>query len=129
MKSKSIVCLFAALAFGLLATVSSMASEEKAKGPESIEMKGPAGKKAPVTFNHAKHQEGTKCGECHHSKGADGKQVAYVEGQKIEKCSACHELGNTKDMVHQNCKGCHVTAAKGPTKCTECHPKKEGEAK
>jgi hypothetical protein len=127
MKSKSIACLFAALAFGLLTAVSAMATEV----PATIEMKGPAGKKAPVTFDHAKHQVDAKiaCGECHHSKGADGKQVAYVEGQKIEKCSACHELGNTKDMVHQNCKGCHVTAAKGPTKCTECHLKKEGEPK
>jgi cytochrome c553 len=124
MKSKSITCLIAALAFGLLTAVSAMADN----GPAVIEMKGPAGKKAPVSFDHAKHQEAATCADCHHSKAEDGTQVAYVDGQAIGKCADCHELGNTKDMIHVNCKGCHVALTKGPTKCPECHPKKEGEA-
>jgi cytochrome c553 len=42
----------------------------------------------PATFPHAAHQEKFQCADCHHSKGDDGKQVAYVEGQEIAKCES-----------------------------------------
>ena len=104
------------------------------KGPAEITLESTidkATKPKPAVFPHAKHQESLKCAECHHSKDADGKQVAYVEGQEIAKCESCHNkaagmpagLQTFKDAAHKNCKDCHK--AKGaPTKCDACHPKK-----
>jgi hypothetical protein len=115
----------------------SMAGDEK--GPAEITL-NPKGKK-PVIFPHAKHQEKQKCGECHHSKGKDGKQVAYVEGQKNEKCATCHTDDMLKGKVkgktamqragHGNCLACHKKMAKEDAKlkklkkCKTCHPKKK----
>ncbi len=117
MKKSIKVSLVAACAFGLVGAASLVSAE----GPDTISLAGPAGKKAPVAFNHKAHQGKTTCGECHHGKGADGKQVAYVAGQKIEKCATCHELGKPADNMHKNCKGCHEQKKAGPTKCAECH--------
>lgn len=88
--------------------------------------------KKPATFPHEKHQkmEGNTCGTCHHSKGADGKQAAYVEGQTIQKCETCHnaemaneKLNSFKNVAHVLCKGCHKAkeAEGASTKCTTCH--------
>ncbi len=124
MIKKSVICT-AALAFLMSFSVAAMADN----GPAEITL-GAGGKK-PVEFNHAKHQEHFKCAECHHSKDAHGAQVAYVEGQKIEKCEACHDgsmsnkkVKKFKGAAHVNCKGCHKAEKKGPTKCKGCHVKK-----
>jgi hypothetical protein len=107
-------------------------------GPEEMVLKTADSKKPkPALFPHAKHQqmEGNTCATCHHSKGDGGMQVAYVEGQKIEKCQTCHnadlanaKLNSFKKAAHKRCQSCHkekkaagVTTA--PTKCTGCHPK------
>ncbi len=97
--------------------------------------------KSPVTFSHAKHKE-AKCTACHHKEKEDA--------EKIQKCSQCHKAkdeGDTpklKDSFHieknkktekevtSSCVGCHKALKKqdkktGPTACTKCHPKKEGE--
>jgi len=103
------------------------------KGPADITLTTVKAKK-PAVFPHAKHQEKLKCGECHHSKDADGKQVPYTEGQKIEKCETCHnaaagmpkKLSSFKGAAHVNCKNCHKkTDAKKLNKCSVCHPKKK----
>ncbi len=68
----------------------------------------------------------------------DGKNV-WEEGQAVQKCSECHNVYKLgKDLreasdeekklslfkaYHDNCKGCHKTAQKGPVKCAECHAK------
>ncbi|MBU0961322.1 MAG: cytochrome c family protein, partial [Proteobacteria bacterium] len=92
-----------------------------------------AAKKAkPALFTHAKHQEKMECAECHHGKDADGKQVAYTEGMKIEKCESCHnkaagmpdKLTTFKEAAHANCKECHKAKDKELAKCEVCHPKK-----
>jgi hypothetical protein len=111
------------------------------KGPAEIVLKStvdPAKKAKPAFFPHAEHQEKFDCGTCHHSKGADGKQVAYKEGRKIEKkCDACHntkaegmnpKLNTFKNAAHARCKSCHKSMKKegketGPTKCAGCHKK------
>ena len=109
------------------------------KGPAEITV-NPNGKK-PAAFPHAKHQEKFKCGECHHAKGADGKQAPYTEGMKIEKCETCHTGDMLKGQVkgksamqragHGNCLACHKAKAKKDsslkkiTKCSTCHPKKK----
>lgn len=100
------------------------------KGPAEMTLKTAAGKK-PAHFPHAKHQEKLGCGDCHHG-AADGKQVAYVDGQEIHKCEHCHngemanpKLKNFKGAAHANCKGCHQKHKDvAPTKCNGCHPKK-----
>lgn len=112
------------------------------KGPADLTLEStidPAKKPKPAIFPHAKHQETLKCGDCHHSKDDAGKQVAYVEGQKIEKCESCHnskaempkKLATFKGAAHANCKECHTKTAKADEskkalkKCTTCHPKKK----
>jgi len=102
-------------------------------GTADMVLKTAEGKK-PATFPHEKHQkmEGMTCGNCHHIKGADGKQAAYVDGQAIQKCVTCHnadmaneKLNSFKGAAHDNCKGCHKAkeAEGASTKCTACHPK------
>lgn len=99
--------------------------------------KDKAKKPKPAVFPHQKHQEFAKCGDCHHG-AKDGKQVAYAEGMKIEKCESCHfadsgmdkKLASFKNAAHQNCKDCHKTAAAEKPElaekfkgCMPCHPK------
>ena len=129
---KKVIILGVAVAFlcaaGLVSNT--MASD---KGPADITLA--ADGKKPVTFPHGAHHETLKCGDCHHSKDADGKQVAYAEGQKVEKCGACHNaeanadpkniLNSTKNAGHGNCRVCHKEKDKALAKCTVCHPKKK----
>jgi hypothetical protein len=129
MIKKTIICF---TAFAFLAGFTGIAMAED-KGPETMELQSTidkASKPKTATFPHKKHQDsGIKCGECHHGKGADGKQSAYTEGMKIEKCESCHnkaagmpkEIATFKDAAHTNCKGCHKDKGKGPTKCADCH--------
>ena len=130
---KAVIC-GVALAFLCSLGLASMSMAVE-KGPAELTLESTvdkAKKAKPAVFPHAKHQETLKCGDCHHGK-ADGKQVAYTEGQKIEKCEACHNkaagmpkgLTTFKDAAHKNCKGCHKeTGKKELTKCGTCHPKK-----
>lgn len=113
-------------------------------GPADITLTDASSKKPkPAQFPHLKHQEAFSCGDCHHSM-EDGKQVAYVEGQEIQKCDACHNeqvlAGKTKGKLkldtlkgagHGNCLECHKDMAKENAelkekkidKCSACHPK------
>lgn len=115
-------------------------------GPADITMVGEKSKKPkPAVFPHKKHQETIGCGECHHGM-ADGKQVAYADGQEIKKCESCHnkdvlagkmagknKLDTIKGAGHGNCLACHKKLAKeNPelkakkiSKCSTCHPKKK----
>jgi hypothetical protein len=120
------VVLTLAVGFGS----SAMAAD---KGPADITLqatKDAAAKPKPAAFPHAKHQATMACGDCHHGKDAAGKQEAYKEGQKIEKCETCHnsaaglankDVATYKDAAHKNCKGCHTEKKAGPTKCDGCH--------
>ncbi len=134
MKKIALYAVATALVMGLAFTGASFATDEK--GPAELTLTStvdPAKKAKPAVFPHAKHQEKLKCAECHHSKGADGKQVAYVEGQKIEKCESCHnkaagmpkKLTTFKEAAHANCKSCHKKTDKALAKCGVCHPKKK----
>lgn len=129
MMKKTALCAALAMAVGLGFAVNTMAAD---KGPAEITLqttKDAAAKPKPAVFPHAKHQAKLECKECHHSKGADGKQAAFVEGQKIEKCETCHnkaagianaKVATFKDAAHTRCKGCHTE--KGiSTKCDTCH--------
>ncbi|AGF78858.1 class III cytochrome C family protein [Desulfocapsa sulfexigens DSM 10523] len=133
MKKVTLIAAATALVLGLCFTGASFAND--ANGPAEITLESTidkAKKAKPAVFPHAKHQEKLTCGDCHHSKDADGKQVAYVEGQKIEKCESCHnkaagmpdKLSTFKDAAHANCKECHKKTDKALAKCTVCHPKK-----
>lgn len=137
---KTLICATALTFLACVAfTGSAFASD---KGPAEMTLESTidkAKKPKPAVFPHAKHQEKLKCAECHHSKGADGKQAAYTDGMKIEKCESCHnkaagmpkKLETFKAVAHANCKGCHSDTAKAdPSKkvlksCKTCHPKKK----
>ncbi len=128
---KLIVCLLA-LVVGLFLGTAAYSLD---KGPEVIVLKA---KKGNVTFHHREHQDKLKikCGECHHGKTADWKQVPYKEGMKIHECKECHnkempnkELNKVSKAMHKNCKGCHKKMHKkypeAPVKCKQCHVKKK----
>ena len=141
MKTNTLYAVLAVLALGLCFTGVSFASDDK--GPAEMTLESTIDKAKKAIFNHAKHQETMTCGDCHHSKDADGKQVAYVEGQKVEKCESCHnkaagidaakKLSTFKQAAHANCKACHkakdkelgTPKDKALAKCTVCHPKKK----
>lgn len=115
-------------------------------GPEEITIVGTDSKKPkPAIFPHKKHQDSIGCAECHHGM-ADGKQVAYAEGQEVGKCESCHnkkvlsgkklgklKLDTIKGAGHGNCLACHKKMskenaelkAKKIAKCAACHPKKK----
>lgn len=138
---KKTLLLLVAVVFGFVATGLVVASEEKEKnGPEVVVFK--TKKKGDVTFKHREHQVREKlpaeCADCHHSKGDDGKQVAYKEGQEIGKCVSCHtkdmknkKLNTAQKALHENCKGCHKEKAPEVTKkkCKACHPKADKDKK
>ena len=141
MIKKTIACA-AAFAFIAGFTVAGPAMADNGPADMTLQATVDAAKKAkPAIFPHKKHQDaGQACGVCHHSKDADGNKVAYVDGQKIEKCETCHskaagmpakakdgktKIGTYKDAAHSSCKGCHKAEKKGPTKCAGCHPKKK----
>ncbi len=137
MRKKLVVCAAAvSLVFSMAIAGLSIAADP---GPADMTLTTQKAKK-PSLFPHKKHQETIKCGDCHHGMDADGKQVAYAEGQAIGKCESCHNesLANAKlnsymKAAHANCKTCHKKLSKegkkAPTKCAGCHPKKEGEKK
>ncbi len=72
-------------------------------------------KMGKVSFDHTKHEGVTDCATCHHTEGE-------------ATCKSCHmekkgDAPKAKDAFHKNCKGCHKSMKKGPTKCKECHVK------
>ena len=100
--------------------------------PEKITIEEAKDKKGPVAFDHQKHVKefGAACTDCHHEY-KDGKNV-WKEGDKVQKCSVCHDLKENKggaiklqNAFHKNCKNCHKEKGKGPfRKCNDCHAKK-----
>lgn len=137
---KTLIC---ATALTFLACVAFTGSAFADNGPADITLESTidkAKKAKPAVFPHAAHQtqKDMTCGTCHHG-AADGKQVAYTDGMKIEKCESCHnkaagmpkKVESFKAAAHANCKGCHSTTAKADPskaalkKCATCHPKKK----
>jgi hypothetical protein len=134
MKKVTLYVTAATLVLGLCFTGASFANVDKGPAEMTLESTIDKAKKAkPAIFPHANHQERLTCGDCHHSKDADGKQIAYVEGQKIEKCESCHnkaagmpkKLTTYKNAAHASCKACHKKTDKKLAKCSTCHPKKK----
>lgn len=118
------------ITFLLVAGGLSFASDTET-GPETMELKSPAGKKA-ARFPHKKHQDSFACKECHHTRAEDSVQSPYVEGMQIEKCIVCHNpddmsnnrLNSFKLAAHGLCKECHKqNKDSAPTKCSGCHIK------
>jgi hypothetical protein len=103
------------------------------KGPAEITLQStmdPAKTPKPAHFPHGEHQSRLECKTCHHTKGAEGKRISYVEGQKIEKCETCHntkaagmpETVNTfKNAAHALCQDCHKKNKPELAKCSVCH--------
>ena len=129
MIKKTIICS-AALAFALSLAVAG-ASFAADKGPADMVMKTAEGKK-PAKFPHKAHQDKLKCADCHHGADKAGKQVAYTDGMKVEKCATCHNdkmananLNDLKKAAHKNCKDCHASKKDKPelNKCNACHEK------
>ena len=126
-KTLAVAAAFAFL-FGLVFTGAPFAADP---GPADILLKTITGKK-PAELPHKLHQDSFECGDCHHGMDADGKQVAYFDGQEIGRCASCHnvdmanlKLNSYKNAGHANCKGCHRDTGQGPTKCNNCHIKTE----
>jgi len=131
--TKKLVMCAAALAFVFSMAIAGTCLADN--GPAEMVLKTAEGKK-PANFSHAKHQEKMKCADCHHIKGADGKQAPLPEGAAVQKCETCHnadmadpKLNSFKGAAHGLCKECHKKMAaehpNAPTKCDGCHPKKK----
>ena len=149
----TIFCMVMALLGGFWIIGAGWAAEDE-NGPEEMVLKttkDKAKKSKTVKFPHRQHQKRIKCEVCHHSKGDDGKQKKFVEGQKIQKCEECHYKGSDmpskkpskaekakglrkldtfKDAAHVNCRECHKAAKKKDPKlkkkwkkCLPCHIK------
>jgi len=141
MKKRSIFVILATLVVGMMFVVSGALATDV---PDTIKMESkvyPKHKKTIVDFSHKKHAAdyGIACTDCHHVY-TDGKNV-YKEGDAVAKCETCHpdpakpkkpqdgeltqeqKMGSHYWVIHENCKGCHKSGKKGPTKCTECHLK------
>ncbi len=127
---KLLVCGAVLAAFFVVGSGVSFAEADK--GPAEITLEStidPAKKPKPSIFPHAEHQSRLECGECHHGKDADGKKVAYVDGQEIGKCESCHnkaagmpkEVESFKNAAHAQCKDCHAAKDKALAKCSVCH--------
>lgn len=141
MLKKVLACSVISLFVACVAISYSLATDT---GPADITMVGSkSAKPKPAVFPHAAHQKSLECGACHHGM-ADGKQVAYAEGQEIGKCESCHNkdvlAGKTKGKLkldtikgagHGNCLECHKEMAKKDESkkalksCKTCHPKKK----
>lgn len=99
-----------------------------------------------VEFDHRAHVDeyGLGCGQCHHDKnGQPLNDLSY--DSPVQGCMTCHDkkgrpmrdesmtpeqwreerLKYYYGAIHENCMGCHKKT-KGPTRCTECHPRPEG---
>ncbi len=131
--NKKFVIFGAAFAFLFSLVATTGLCFAKNTGPANMILKTARAKK-PAHFSHKKHQDMFKCATCHHTKGPDGKQQAYTEGMKIQKCETCHDsmkgkLKGLKGAAHTRCKGCHKKMKKegknAPTKCSGCHIKKK----
>jgi len=139
-------CLF--LAISVLAPRSGTTVDPKpgvgAAPPEEILIHSqawPEKKHQDSKFPHKKHAAELQisCTECHHLY-KNGSNV-WKQGDPVAKCETCHTSPKTgkalKDAppeeqklslynaFHRNCLNCHKEQAKGPTKCLQCHPKKE----
>jgi hypothetical protein len=131
--TKKLVLCTAALAFVFSMALAAGTCFASDAGGETLILKAEKGNK-PVNFPHKAHQDKYACADCHHTKGADGKQAPLAEGAAVEKCATCHnadmadpKLNSFKGAAHANCKGCHKESGsdKAPTKCDGCHPKKD----
>ena len=140
MLKKILACSVVSL-FVLVGSASCFAADA---GPADITIASEKSEKPkPAVFPHKMHQEKFTCADCHHGM-VDGKKVAYVDGQEIQKCEACHnaevlpgaksgrnKLDTIKGAGHGNCYECHKKMAKeNPElkakkidKCAACHPK------
>ena len=106
--------------------------------PGNITLQGCGTKQPPVDFDHAKHAEGTKCADCHHTQpdltATSGEAATCLSCHKDPKDDAldCAEMSPKKNPYHINCMGCHKDAikkdaslkGKAPTTCKACHVKK-----
>lgn len=140
---KKALITVAAAAFVFCGIVS-LSNASDNMGPEEMTLETTDSKKPkPAFFPHKAHQDALQCADCHHGM-ADGKQVAYSEGQEIGKCESCHnsnsevlagktagkdKLDTFKGAAHANCLACHKEVAKKDEtkkdlkKCATCHKK------
>ncbi len=83
MKKRMVLLVMACFIAGsLLGVCFALAAQDV--GPEEIVLRTKKNKK-PAKFPHRQHQGVLQCGDCHHTKGDDGKQAAYTEGMEIKK--------------------------------------------
>jgi len=92
--------------------------------PEVITLDTLSKRYEPVTFPHMLHVDVIEsCEECHHAPSGE-----------ISACSECHttpldpenrsKLG-LKGAYHLQCVGCHQDSQSGPTRCADCHQRKD----
>lgn len=136
---KLTVLAVAAFSFAFLAIARGpVAAEEKEMLTAPMEEIVIDGKK-PARFSHRTHLDlEITCGACHHDaehQPLTAETIAGMENARKLKCESCHnedfadsKLNSKKLVFHARCKECHkngVGEKTGPTKCTDCHLKKD----
>ena len=85
--------------------------------------------RSSAAFVHDAHNEAAgleDCAECHHVYDDAGVK-SEDESSEDQACSDCHgdtDEGSKPGLMkayHLNCKSCHLSQAKGPILCAECH--------
>jgi hypothetical protein len=124
--TRAIVTIFSCAALICAFALPSIMASDAPAGNVFKGFEWPDGKKAVASFDHANHK--MDCKVCHHKWDGAG---------PIVKCTnaGCHDDFKAKKgdrsaynafhdrKAEASCRGCHKNMKKGPTKCTECHPK------
>ena len=112
---KKLILVAAAVMFAVGLGLGAAVAKDAPGGPVTVSN---FGKKAAVSFDHAKHKD-VKCEQCHH------------KGMDDPKCGNCHKLeaeGGTpkiQDAAHAKdkgaCRSCHFDGGAQKFKCNDCH--------
>jgi len=89
--------------------------------PATVTVDEVAAKKAPVTFDHAKHSGTIDCLKCHHKAASKDAITGCFECHGKDPAATDPSSSKKDNPFHALCKECHKAEAKGPTKCKECH--------
>lgn len=95
--------------------------------------------KNPAQFTHQTHIDvGLDCAACHHDAShapLSAEAIGVMADTAALQCVNCHnesfankDLQARKDVFHARCRECHkegYNGKNGPTKCNDCHVKKE----
>jgi hypothetical protein len=128
---RSIITILSCAALICAFALPSIMAADNPEPPSGDMFKGfewPEGRKTVATFDHANHRQ--PCETCHHK--WDGS--SEITGCTVDGCHDDFKDKRTDASAYKafhdrrseaSCLGCHKSMKKGPTKCSDCHPRKK----